>query len=88
MEGAENSGGVEDPAIAGLSFEEAFKELETIVRQLETGSGKLDEAIAAYERGALLKRHCETKLREAQAKVDRIMLNGDGSIGMEPANLG
>ena len=74
--------------IAAMSFEDAFKELEAIVRQLETGSGKLDEAISAYERGAALKRHCETKLREAQAKVDKIMLNSDGSVGMEPANLG
>ena len=76
-----------ETTIAALSFEDAFKELEAIVRQLETGSGKLDEAITAYERGAVLKRHCETKLREAQAKVNKIMLNGDGSVGMEPANL-
>ncbi|MEZ5647476.1 MAG: exodeoxyribonuclease VII small subunit [Alphaproteobacteria bacterium] len=69
--------------IAALSFEDALKELEQIVRRLEDGSAKLDEAIAAYERGALLKRHCETKLAEAKAKIDTIALdsNGTPSIG-------
>ena len=51
--------------IAALSFEDALKELEGIVQQLERGQVKLDEAITAYERGALLKKHCEQKLAEA-----------------------
>jgi exodeoxyribonuclease VII small subunit len=76
------------PDIAALSFEEALAELDKIVRQLEEGRGKLDEAIAAYERGAQLKRHCEDKLREAQAKVERIVLNPDGSLGTAPADIG
>jgi len=58
--------------IAGLSFEDALKELENIVQQLEQGKVKLDEAIAAYERGALLKQHCEKKLAEAKMKVEKI----------------
>lgn len=73
--------------IAALSFEDALAELERIVRQLEEGRGKLDEAIASYERGTALKRHCETKLREAQAKVDRITVSADGAIGVEPARI-
>ncbi len=76
------------PDIAALSFEDALAELDKIVRQLEDGRGKLDEAIAAYERGAQLKRHCEAKLREAQAKVERIVLNPDGSLGTAPADIG
>ena len=75
------------PDIAALSFEDALAELEQIVKRLETGSGKLDEAIAAYERGALLKRHCETKLREAQARVDKIVIGNDGNPAMEPVTL-
>jgi len=75
------------PEIASLSFEEALAELEQIVRRLETGSAKLDEAIGAYERGALLKRHCEAKLREAQSRVEKIVLNADGSVGVEPQAL-
>ena len=73
--------------IAALSFEDAMRELETIVQQLERGQVKLDEAISAYERGAALKRHCEAKLAEAKAKVDRIVLAADGSIGVEPSGL-
>ena len=75
------------PDIAALSFEEALAELEKIVRDLETGQAKLDDAIAAYERGAALKRHCEVRLRDAQAKVDRIVTGPDGQNRLEPAEL-
>ena len=71
--------------IAKLSFEEALAELEAIVRQLEEGKGKLEEAIKAYARGAALKRHCEAKLAEARAKVEKIVLGPDGPAGLEPA---
>lgn len=73
--------------IAKLSFEDALKELEDIVRRLETGNAKLDDALAAYERGALLKQHCESKLREAQARVDKIVLGSDGKPATEPMAL-
>ena len=73
--------------IAQLSFERALEELTKIVRQLESGEGSLDESIGAYERGALLKRHCEAKLQEAQARVDRITLSADGTATASPAQL-
>jgi exodeoxyribonuclease VII small subunit len=66
--------------IAALGFEEALAELDRIVRSLETGTARLDDSIAAYERGALLKEHCERKLRDAQARVDRIALGPDGTV--------
>lgn len=66
--------------IAALSFEEAIAELETIVRKLEEGKGKLDDAIDSYERGTLLRRHCEAKLAEAQARIDKIVPAPDGSV--------
>ena len=72
------------PDIAKLSFEDALAELEKIVRTLEDGRGKLDDSIKAYERGALLKRHCEAKLREAQAKVEKIVIGPDGKPGTAP----
>lgn len=75
------------PDIAAMSFEDALSELDRIVRQLEEGRAKLDDAILAYERGALLKKHCERKLAEAQAKVERIVLGPDGSVAVEPANI-
>lgn len=75
------------PEVAGLSFEAALTELETIVRALEAGTGSLDEAIEAYERGAALKRHCESKLQEAQSRVEKIVLGPDGGPETEPAAL-
>jgi exodeoxyribonuclease VII small subunit len=73
--------------IAKLSFEEALQELEQIVKRLEGGAGKLDDAIQSYERGTLLKRHCEAKLREAQARVDKIVIGPDGAVKTETAAL-
>lgn len=75
------------PEIAAMSFEDALSELDKIVRQLEAGGTKLDDAINAYERGAQLKRHCEAKLKEAQAKVERISFGPDGQVTVEPANI-
>ena len=73
--------------IAAMSFEDALAELEQIVRRLEGGQVKLDEAILSYERGAQLKRHCENKLNEAQQRVDRIVVGPDGAVTAEPAKL-
>ena len=73
--------------ITAMSFEDALAELEQIVRRLEGGQVKLDEAILAYERGAQLKRHCERKLNEAQQRVDRIVIGPDGAVTAEPAKL-
>ena len=75
------------PEIAAMSFEDALKELEQIVKRLEAGGDRLNEAITSYERGALLKRHCEAKLREAQARVDKIVVGADGTPATEPVSL-
>jgi len=75
------------PDIGAMGFEEALEELEGIVRQLEAGRFRLDESISAYERGAALKRHCEAKLSEAKAKVEKIALAADGSLKTEIQNL-
>ena len=66
-----------------MSFEEALSELEEIVRGIESGEVDLDGAIQAYERGAALKEHCDTKLREAQEKVSKIKLDAGGAITQE-----
>jgi exodeoxyribonuclease VII small subunit len=73
--------------IVKLSFEDALEQLEDIVRELEEGSGELDASIKAYERGAHLKRHCESKLKEAQQRVEKVVLGADGEAGIEPADL-
>ncbi len=72
--------------ISRLSFEDALAELEKIVRRLEEGKSKLDDAIGSYERGALLKRHCEAKLTEARMRVEKIVPGPDGSVGAEPVD--
>ncbi len=75
------------PDVAAMSFETALAELEAIVKRLETGNAKLDDAISAYERGALLKRHCEAKLREAQSRVDKIVMGSDGTPNLEKLTI-
>jgi exodeoxyribonuclease VII small subunit len=75
------------PEISALSFEGALAELEDIVRRLEQGKSDLEDAIEAYERGAALKKHCETKLKEAKARVEKIKLGADGAVGLEPTDL-
>ena len=73
--------------IANLSFEDALAQLEAIVRTLEGGEAKLDDAIGAYERGIALKTHCETKLSEAKARIEKIAFAGSEPAGLEPADI-
>ena len=61
-----------------LSFEDALAELETIVKKLEAGQGRLDQAVSDYDRGAQLRRRCEQLLAEAEQKVQAIV---DGAAG-------
>jgi exodeoxyribonuclease VII small subunit len=71
--------------VAELSFEKALAELESIVQRLEQGKVDLEESIAIYERGEALKNHCERLLKEAEGRVERIRLGGDGKpAGTEP----
>lgn len=70
--------------IAEMSFEAALDELEDIVRDLERGEGDLDAAIGGYTRGVWLKKHCEAKLREAEARVEKIVVDGGKAVATEP----
>ncbi|MEO5805812.1 exodeoxyribonuclease VII small subunit [Devosia sp.] len=68
-----------------LSFEAALAQLEEIVGKLESGKAPLAESIAIYERGEALKSHCETLLKTAEARIEKITLSRDGkAIGTEP----
>jgi exodeoxyribonuclease VII small subunit len=69
--------------ITALSFEDALASLEAIVRGLESGQQKLEDAITAYERGAALKKHCEAKLAEAEARVQAIVARADGTLALK-----
>jgi exodeoxyribonuclease VII small subunit len=66
------------PNIESMSFEAALDELKDIVERLESGEGKLDEAIETYQRGDALRRHCEAKLRAAKEKIEKISLGAGG----------
>ena len=70
--------------IAKMSFEAALEELEEIVRELETGEGDLDASINGYTRGVHLKKHCEAKLKEAEARIDKIVVGAGGAVSSEP----
>ncbi|MBI1234508.1 MAG: exodeoxyribonuclease VII small subunit [Alphaproteobacteria bacterium] len=73
--------------IESMSFEAALAELESIVGKLEKGDVELEQSIAIYERGAALKTHCEKKLREAELKVEKIVVGSGGAVSTEPADL-
>lgn len=75
------------PPPASMSFEQALGELEKIVAQMERGDVALEDSIALYQRGAALKAHCEAKLKDAQLKVEQIVLGPDGPRS-EAAKLG
>ena len=73
--------------IAGLSFEQALAELETIVSELESGQAPLERSVQIYERGAALKAHCEARLAAARLQVDKIVLGQGGQAAAEPAEF-
>ena len=69
-----------DKPISEMTFEQAMSELERIVTELEKGDVPLEDSISLYEKGAELKKRCETKLKEAEQKVAAITLDEDGSV--------
>lgn len=71
--------------IQEMSFERALKELEQIVSRLERGDVELEESIEIYERGEALREHCGARLRQAEAKVEKLKVSAEGQpVGTEP----
>jgi exodeoxyribonuclease VII small subunit len=78
-----------DTDVSQLSFEAALARLEDIVRTLEKGEAPLDQSIALYQEGDRLKRHCEARLKDAQARIEQIALGADGKpAGLKPFDAG
>ena len=74
-----------DNRVDGLSFEKALEELEKIVQALESGEVELEKSVALYERGEKLKARCETLLRQAEERVEKVKANAEGEAqGVEP----
>jgi exodeoxyribonuclease VII small subunit len=72
-----------------LSFEAALARLEEIVRTLEKGEAPLDQSIELYQEGDRLKRHCEARLKDAQARIEQIAFGSDGKpAGLKPFDAG
>lgn len=67
-----------DKPVEDLSFEDALKELESIVHRLETGEASLDDSIKLYERGDRLRARCAERLDQAQARIEAIRLDAEG----------
>jgi exodeoxyribonuclease VII small subunit len=71
--------------ISGLSFEDALRALEDVVRRLESGETPLEESIDLYTRGDALRAHCQARLDSAQARIEAIVAGADGkAIGLKP----
>ena len=71
--------------IAAMSFEDALRALEDVVRKLESGEVPLDDSITLYERGELLRKHCQSRLDAAQLRIDRIIQGPNGTAtGTQP----
>lgn len=71
--------------IVEMSFEEALAALEEIVNKLDSGEVGLEDSITIYTRGSLLRRHCQAKLKSAEAKIEKIRLSAEGQpLGVEP----
>jgi exodeoxyribonuclease VII small subunit len=77
------------PDIAQMTFEDALRALEDVVRKLETGEVPLDDSINLYERGEKLRKHCQARLDAAQARIEKIVQGPDGkAAGLEPFDAG
>ena len=75
---------MKDLDLSKLSFEEALVQLESIVRELEGGKIKLDDAVEAYEKATALKKFCEEKLKAALLKIEKINVSPEGVVSTEP----
>jgi exodeoxyribonuclease VII small subunit len=70
--------------LENVSFEQGLKELEAVVRKLESGSGDLESSINDYMRGTELKAYCEAKLKDAKLKVEKVLKSQDGNLTLKP----
>ena len=70
---------VSETEFSQLSFEQALIALEEVVQQLESGSVPLDQSITLYERGEKLRKLCQARLDDAQARIEKIVTDANGA---------
>lgn len=68
-------------------FEESLKRLESLVREMESGDLPLEDILKKYEEGNRLIRLCAAKLNEAEQRIEILMKEKDGSLGLKPFEL-
>ena len=66
-----------------LTFEEALEELEQIAKNIDNGQKNLSDTINNFERGIILKKHCEKMLNDAKLKIEKIITDADGEAKTE-----
>ena len=74
-------------SMENFTFEQALSELEKIVSKIDTGQEDLASAVASFERGVLLKKHCEDLLKSAKLKIDKIVRKSDGEVSTEEISM-
>lgn len=85
LEGTANGTAGEEADFSGLSFEAALRELEGIVRALESGDVPLDDSIALYAKGEALRKQCVARLENAEARIRKLTLDQGGAVvGAQP----
>ncbi|MEK7344033.1 MAG: exodeoxyribonuclease VII small subunit [Pseudomonadota bacterium] len=73
------------PDVEALSFEEALRALEQIVRRLESGDVPLDESISLYAQGEALRKRCADRLQAAEARIQKLTVDAGGAVtGAQP----
>ncbi|MEN8133405.1 MAG: exodeoxyribonuclease VII small subunit [Pseudomonadota bacterium] len=69
-----------------IDFEQALRELESLVEELETREFPLEESLKHFERGVTLTRICQTALTAAEQKV-RVLTEKEGRVSLEPLDV-
>jgi exodeoxyribonuclease VII small subunit len=77
----------QNDVIEKMSFEEALKELEMIVKKIDSGEETLESAIKSFEKGSELKKHCQSKLDQAKLKIEKIIQTSDGKITSQEVDI-
>jgi len=70
-----------------MAFEEAVKKLEKIVEDMESGELPLEGMLSRFEEGTRLVKVCQSKLEEAELKIQKLEKNSAGEISVKPVEL-
>ena len=78
---------LDSKSIEKMSFESALAELEEIVKGIDSGQQDLADAVKSFERGVLLKKHCQLSLKKAKMKIEKISDDSEDTADIPQINL-